>query len=153
MKKNVNLDISVIFSEKKYVFFETFNGKPDGKSNPKTLIRYDEKSQEMYCILCEEFPAIADTKSPLYTGCKNLRDQPLKTHQQSSKHLSCLMQSLAQLFPAKQPMTKVIRKISDKTRDKLIALFNTAFFIAKSNIALHDFLKLWNSKVKTDLTF
>ena len=72
---------------KKYVFFETFNGKPDGKSNPKTWIRYDEKSQEMYCILCDEFPAIADTKSPLYTGCKNLRDQPLKTHQQSAKHL------------------------------------------------------------------
>ena len=63
------------------------------------------------------------------------------------------MQSLARLFPTKQPMTKVTRKISDKTRDKLIALFNTAFFIVKSNIVLHDFPKLWNSKVKTDLTF
>ena len=38
MKKNVNVDISVIFGGKKYVFFETFNGKPDGKSNPKTWI-------------------------------------------------------------------------------------------------------------------
>ena len=105
----------------------------------------------MYYILCEEFPAIADIKSPLYTGCKNLRDQPLKTHQQSTKHLSCLNAKLARLFPAKQPMAKVIRKISDKTRDKLIALFNTAFFIVKSNIVFTRFPEIMELQSKNGL--
>ena len=104
----------------------------------------------MYCILCEEFPAIADTKSPLYTGRKNFGDQPLKTHQQSAKHLLCLNAKLARLFPAKQPMTKVIRKISDKTRDKPSTLHSLLLSLI---LLLHDFPKLWNSKVKMDLTF
>ena len=104
--------------EKKYVYFKTTNGKPDGKTTATTWISYDKEKNSMYCSVCTEFPTEADTESTLYRGCTNIRDAPLKSHSMSVKHETCVKHKIASLFPREQPMDRVRSEVTTENKRK-----------------------------------
>ena len=102
----------------------------------------------MYCDVCKEYPRIADTESSLYKGCKNIRDAPLKTHDMSVKHKACISHKLSSLFPRSQTMDKAQAKVSNANKEMMLALFNSAFFIVKTNMAFRRFPELMQLQQK-----
>ena len=137
--------------ERKYIYYPTADGNPDGKTNPVTWITYDADSESMFCSVCLEFPSIADKESSLFIGCKNMRDAPLKSHNQSVKHQNCFRSKLASLYPNEQPMNLNLTKISDKNKEYILALINSAFFIVKTNMAFRRFPELMELQKKNKL--
>ena len=134
--------------EKKYFYYRTADGKPDGKTDFTTWIKYDAEKNAMHCEVCKEFPALADNDSSLYKGCTNLRDAPLKSHHGSVKHQNCIRAKLALLFPREQPMDKSLSKVSHENQGKMLTLFNSAYFIVKTNMAFRRFPELIKLQTK-----
>ena len=55
-------------------------------------IAADESGRKMYCFYCRENEPLADTSSPLFSGCGsegNYRCDPLVSHNTSKCHLAC----------------------------------------------------------------
>ena len=116
--------------------------------NPVSWLKYNADRESMFCKLCLEFPSIADKESPLFTGCKNICDTPLKSHNQSIRHQNCLRTKIAALRPSDQPMNLAVTKASDENKEKILALINSSFFIVKTNMAFHRFPELMELQKK-----
>lgn len=124
-------------------------------------VMHDEMNDCMYCAVCRKFPNIADTNSALYIGCGSggtYREDSLFWHNRSKKHKRCVDEKQkVERVPGTGPLEKavktMIKKLDVKTQDIMAALFNTAFYVAKENIAFSKFgsLCLLQNKNKLDL--
>ena len=101
----------------------------------------------MKCNVCLEFPEIADKSSSLFKGCSNLKNEPLKSHDASVKHQRCMEAKRAKMFPGSQPMDVELSNMAKVNAEKILCLFNTAYFIVKGNMAFLKFPDLMRLRV------
>ena len=91
-------------------------------------------SGTMYCTPCRQWPAYADKHSPLFMGSGKFRKDPLYTHAKSSSHIACMNKSKSAKTATKEtPIGKGILGMHAKHRERLIALSNTSYSIAKTS--------------------
>ena len=75
-------------------------------------------------------------------GSSSFRIQNLKAHDSSKIHDSCSKAKAAKENPAKAPFNLAIRNIESEVQEKMIKLFNIAYFVAKEEIPFAKFPKL-----------
>ena len=138
-------------TKQKYCYYPTVDGQADGKTNSITWIRYDRGENMMCCNVCLEYESIADKISSLFIGCSNRKVAPLKSYHNTTKHEKCVKAKLASLFPKQQHLPLLLTKLSKEKKEKLLPLFNTAFFMVKENKGFRKFPGLMRLQEKNKL--
>ena len=114
----------------------------------------DEKPESMYCEYCQSFPEYANKKSALYVGTSNIRIDPLVSHDKTNEHVFCARKYLTahtttdknelvyrkKVTPVEKHIFKALVKLSDKEKNKMRYLFNTAYAVAKKGKPFSDFI-------------
>ena len=77
-----------------------------------------------------------------FKGTSSFWIQNLKAHDSSKVHESCSKAKAAKENPAKAPMNLAIRNMESATLEKMIKLFNIAYFAAKEETPFAKFPKL-----------
>ena len=97
-------------------------------------LEHDASNDVMYCMVCRNYPKLADITSPLYRGTGGIGKytlETLKSHNGSANHLKCLNTSQMDQGKADEPLPKVFKaafsKRDQETEARLHKLFNTAF--------------------------
>ena len=76
----------------------------------------------MYCNVCLEYESIADKNSSLFVGCSNIKDAPLKSHHNSTKHEKCVKAKIASLFPKTTTSTAFVNKAIERKERKVTSI-------------------------------
>ena len=123
-------------------------------------LEHDVSNDVMYCMVCRNYPKLADITSPLYRGSGGIgkyRLETLKSHNGSANHLKCVNRSQMDQGKADEPLPKLFKaafsKRDQETEARLHKLFNTAFYIASENLAFRKFKGLCNLQEKNGLDF
>ena len=110
----------------------------------------------MYCIYCTKYPEKADTSSGLFKGCGQdgkFRKHTLEAHNISKQHIAC-EQSWEKdncpdyEAPIQKSLNHAMEKLSEKSKDQLRVLTNTAFFVAQEELAFAKFSALCDLQEK-----
>ena len=102
---------------------------------------YNEKEGQMHCKVCRDFPNIAD-KTSSFTGSKSFHASNIKGHDQSRRHAKCVEARKAREAPTSTPIHLGLRNLNAMTEEKLVKLFNTAYYITKNERPFSDFNQL-----------
>ena len=123
-------------------------------------LEHDTSHDVMYCMVCRNYPKLADITSPLYRGTGGIgkyRLETLKSHNGSASHLKCVNRSQMDQGKADEPLPKLFKaafsKRDQETEARLHKLFNTAFYIASENLAFSKFKGLCDLQEKNGLDF
>ena len=123
-------------------------------------LEHDTSHDVMYCMVCRNYPKLADITSPLYRGTGGIgkyRLETLKSHNGSASHLKCVKRSQMDQGKADEPLPKLFKaafsKRDQETEARLHKLFNTAFYIASENLAFSKFKGLCDLQEKNGLDF
>ncbi|XP_070552471.1 zinc finger protein 862-like [Ptychodera flava] len=113
-------------------------------------LKRDEKDEEavMYCEYCRSFPALANNSSAFFVGTTRYRRQALSEHHKSNRHIRCRDAVFARQRPAAMDIT--VTNMEAKMREKMVKLFNIAYFVAKEELPFTMFAKLCRLHVKND---
>ena len=93
---------------------------------------YNEKEGQMHCKVCRDFPNIADKNSSFFSGSKSFHVSNIKGHNESRHHAMCVEAQKAREAPTSTPIRLGLRNLNALTEEKLVKLFNTAYYIAKN---------------------
>ena len=96
---------------------------------------YNLEKNQTHCKFCVDFPALADKSSSLYTATSSFQRTTLQAHTRSKAHHNCSEAYHARENQDAAPMQRVLRNMNSQTQEKLIKLFNTAYFISKENLS------------------
>ena len=110
-------------------------------------VKYDANNNIMYCNVCREFPTVGNVKNnSFYNGCKLFRVESLKAHHTSEIHVLCssyFRQKNESPNPlqvsASAPIVTALLKLDQDQMNRLDALFNIAYKIAKHGKLHSDF--------------
>ena len=112
---------------------------------------HDDKKKIMQCTICNEFPTLAGGNS-FVTGTASFRVQNLRAHNTSKQHHCCVKEAKeARDKPRSAPMNVLVRNMEAGVREKMVKLFNIAFFVAKEEIAFAKFPSLCALHIKNDV--
>lgn len=106
----------------------------------------------MHCKVCRDFPNIADKNSSFFSGNKSFHVNNIKGHDQSHRHAKCVEAQKAREAPMSTPIRLGLRNLNAMTEEKLVKLFNTAYYIAKNEPPFSDFNQLCMLQVKNGVT-
>ena len=73
-------------------------------------LEHDTSNDLMYCMVCRNYPKLADITSPLYRGAGGIgkyRLETLKSHNGSANHLKCVNRSQMDQGKADEPLPKL----------------------------------------------
>ena len=85
----------------------------------------------MHCKVCRYFLNIAD-KNSSFSGSKSFHVSNIKGHNQSRRHAMCVEAQKAREAPTSTSIHLGLRNLNAITDEKLVKLFNTAYYIAKN---------------------
>ena len=105
----------------------------------------------MYCKICHQFPVLADVTSSLYIGTGGFRKTTIQAHAKSKSHHSCSEVHRATENPETALMGILLRNMNSQIQEKLMKLFNSAYFISKENLAFAKFPELCKLQMKNGL--
>lgn len=117
----------------------------------------DSKPGVMFCATCRAFQQIADRTSALFTGCSNMRVDPLKKPVTSAAHIKASpspkkvgkMSSVEKKeVVINSPIVQATNKISEIKMNTLVVMFNTAYALAKKAKPLSDYETVMELHVK-----
>ena len=116
--------------------------------------KFDGASQIMYCSTCRNFPGKAKD-STLFIGVTGdkIRVRTLQLHLFTSAHIECEKALKVQENPENAPLPSCLLRIDHHVQDKLIKLFNIAYYVAKEEEPFTKFPKLVNLHFKNGLNF
>ena len=92
---------------------------------------YNEKEGQMHCKVCRDIPNIAD-KNSSFRRNKSFHVSNIKGHDHSHHHAKCVEAQKAREAPTSTPIRLRLRNHKLMTEEKLVKLFNTAYYIAKN---------------------
>ena len=121
-------------------------------------VKFDEKNNEIFCIVCRKYPTVADKASTLYIGINGssttgFRRDSLASHEKSHSHYFCFQWAKNEEKPVQAPLQQISHKIDKESKEKLEKLFNTAHLVAKENLAMAKFAILCDLCFIVDRSF
>ena len=96
----------------------------------------------IFCYYCKQAPKCASPNSSYLAGTKATRSNSLEKHTLSNPHIKAKAAVKAAENPHKTPLALALRKIKGETLKKIQHLFNTAYFVAREELAFVKFEKL-----------
>ena len=125
----------------------------------KVLFPWVERNDDrdcMYCIYCTKYPEKADTSSGLFKGCGQngkFRKHTLESHNISKQHIVCEQarekdNRADYEAPIQKSLNNAMAKLSEKNKDHLRVLTNTAYFVAEEELAFAKFSALCDLQEK-----
>jgi len=115
------------------------------------FVDHDPDKDQMFCVVCREYPNIADKLSPMFTGCGGLthyRRRTLETHVKSKAHQFCVTRKDNDANPKEVPMQKAITKLTKEKQDQMECLVTMAYVVASENMAFKKFETLCKMQKK-----
>ncbi|XP_078670963.1 zinc finger protein 862-like [Branchiostoma floridae x Branchiostoma belcheri] len=107
------------------------------------FVGYDSAAHIMYCTTCRLVPQKAKGNS-LFHGVTgdSIRRRTLRIHAGTQAHRDCQAARDAQQNPQEAPIACALHNMDNATKEKLIKLFNIAYFIAREEASFTMFPKL-----------
>ena len=110
----------------------------------------------MYCIYCTKYPEKADTSSGLFKGCGQngkFQKHTLESHNISKQHIVCEKawekdNRADYEAPIQKSLNNAMAKRSEKNKDQLRVLSNTAYFVTEEERYFAKFSGLSNLQEK-----
>lgn len=93
----------------------------------------------MTCGVCQEHPQLADKESSLVKGTNIYRRDTLKYHHVSGKHTKCDQKNWALQNSNQGVMVEHIRVANADRQDKILKLFELAYYVAKRELPFAEF--------------
>jgi len=116
------------------------------------FVEYDYRAEVMFCKVCRAVPEKADGNVLFHgvTGDK-IRSRALTGHLKIDAHTDCQAALDARQNPEQAPIRRALQRLNNAVEDKMIKLFNTAYFVAKEEAPFTSFPKLVDLQVKNGL--
>lgn len=111
-------------------------------------LEYDTSKDVMYCGVCRQFPQLAEKSSSFFIGNNAFRKHHITIHGKSGQHLRCIAAHLAVTSPENTPMGRQIRQMESGQREKMIKIFNIAYYSVRNEIAFSAFPGLIDLHIK-----
>ena len=105
---------------------------------------------KMFCKYCLEVSEHADKNSSFYKGSDKFRIGVIRAHNKSKQHFRCADVYRARRNP-QNPIEQGLRNMECAVQEKLIKLFNTAYFVAKEEMPFSSFKGLCGLQIKNDV--
>ena len=105
---------------------------------------------KMFCKYCLEVSEHADKNSSFYKGSDKFRIGVIRAHNKSKQHFRCADVYRARRNP-QNPIQQGLRNMECAVQEKLIKLFNTAYFVAKEEMPFSSFKGLCGLQIKNDV--
>lgn len=101
----------------------------------------------MHCFSCTDNPSLADKQSPLFTGSRNMRVDPLKKHETSASHIKATETSRRKTMSQTErkelvrngPLVKASKRSAQINMNTLKVMFNSVYALAKKGKPLSDY--------------
>ena len=114
---------------------------------------------KIWCKICREFPEEATRQQhngqkqfvdceAYINGTNNVKICAVKAHSKSEGHEAARKASVAACNPESTPIAKSFRVLKKEENDKLVKLFNVAYYIAKEEKPFRDFPTLVKFELK-----
>ncbi|KAG5273476.1 hypothetical protein AALO_G00151730 [Alosa alosa] len=115
---------------------------------------YDADVKMMYCSTCRSVPAKANGNA-LFIGVNGnkIRVRTLKSHLATSAHIDCENALKVQVNPDKAPLPSCLQRMDKDVKEKMLKLFNIAYYVAKEEEPFTKFPKLVDLHLKNGLNF
>lgn len=110
------------------------------------------------CRVCSSYPALAVKGRGLNRfaspqGCQSLKTESIESHLRSVAHLLCVRTAAADADPSTTPMATAVQNMMDEsTLERMVMLFNTAYYVAWKEKPFSDFRSLVELQRKNGLT-
>ena len=104
-------------------------------------LEHDDVKNEMFCLLCRKYPKVADRTDWFFLGTQSFRLQNIQGH------WKCFDTDKA----AKNPDARIlqnIRNMNERLYEKMLKLFNTAYYLAVNERPMSDFASLCTLQIK-----
>lgn len=104
----------------------------------------------MFCSLCKKYPKVADRTGSFFLGTQSFRLQSIQVHSKSQGHWKCLEADKA----AKNAQTGILQNIpnlNEQLQEKILKLFNTAYYLAINKLPMNDFGSLCMLQIKNSV--
>ncbi|XP_070535062.1 zinc finger protein 862-like [Ptychodera flava] len=102
-------------------------------------LEYDAETEAMFCKPCRDHPDVACKTSQLYKGTNHFKVDPLKTHEKTKEHISCMTRGPTRAREKTGPLEQVLANVTAKQHKSLTMLFNTAYGVLKSGRPFTDY--------------
>ncbi|XP_033753177.1 zinc finger protein 862-like [Pecten maximus] len=112
-------------------------------------VELDTTGQLMTCKVCKAYPGLSDREGAFVKGCCNMRKDTLTAHDQNKKHKLCIDRSISDKRGAPiQVAYHQTHKLNPSVKQRVTALFNTAFYVAKHGRPYSAFPELCSLQAK-----
>ncbi|CAH1264085.1 ZNF862 [Branchiostoma lanceolatum] len=113
------------------------------------FVEYDYGADVMYCKTCRAVPEKADG-NVLFHGVTGdtIRSRALTGHVNIDAHVACQAALDARENPEQAPIRRALQHLNNAVEDKMIKLFNTAYYVAREEAPFTSFPKLVGLQVK-----
>ena len=116
-------------------------------------LEYEENDgivHKIWCKYCKEFPDIAQSCQNVgqqqfvdcqayINGTSNVKLNCVKSHENTDGHQDAKKAHVARYKPTETPIFKSVRLLQKDEQEKMVKLFNAAYYIVKNEMAFKDF--------------
>nr|XP_057918161.1 zinc finger protein 862 [Doryrhamphus excisus] len=112
---------------------------------------YSSETNKMSCTVCKRFKETADKSSVMYKGCSTFRIGTLQSHATNKAHLKCIDRDWEQNHCDEGPMVDAVRQCLLERKEKIMKLFNTAYYVAQKEKPFVEYQHLLDLQKKNGL--
>ena len=122
------------------------------KAGKKIILGWNMMTLKMKCSVCcvENTPRLPIAQARFFLGTQSFRLQNIKVHGKSQGHWKCFEADKA----AKNPDAGIlqnIRNMNEQLQEKMLKLFNIAYYLAVNERPMSDFASLCTLQIKNSV--